>query len=505
MLGLTLLDRACPEGSLYEGLGHSENGETWSFHLDAFLEKRSGLIGIFNGVHLESIAWELTAKTMSEVTTTTTKSNTHIQVQMKPIRMEYQINDNECNTTALAVYAPIEYSAEVKGACIRITHDKTSHSLGLNGGKFHGARAISRTGTAHNVILASHDNKLSSISRIIIRVEATDWSRKVSTYECSESLPTSYNDRNHIATVFDLFQASIQKEYGATDTHISYYINQTNATIINITTPTNKQNAVFEAISSLENSRHRHTFARSSLITALPQYGQVYLYTADSKKERSKNLRQNSAAKPPFANRQSLKPHQTHHPQHQQHPQHQRQSENQTNNTALEETMTSVRKICQHVSTNLQQQNSLIHALTKSFESQQEIIQKQGHQVDLLGDKLKRLMNIVLDNFQEALEDIKELEYEEDGYSADQYPQHTSPQDVEDGGDADESKEELLQDEVVTTPKVGKYPPPKKGGMGCHQHPQNPEHLPIGQKMSRGIPHLTVASRVYQRRKVRNL
>ena len=67
-------------------------------------------------------------KTVSELTTTTTKSNTHIQVQMKPIRMEYQINDNVCNTTALTVYAQIEYLAEVKGACIRITHDKTSHS-----------------------------------------------------------------------------------------------------------------------------------------------------------------------------------------------------------------------------------------------------------------------------------------------------------------------------------------------------------------------------------------
>ena len=45
-------------------------------------------------------------------------------------------------------------------------------------------------------------------------------------------------------------QASIQKEYGATDTNISYYINQTNTTVINITTPTNKQNAVFEAVSA---------------------------------------------------------------------------------------------------------------------------------------------------------------------------------------------------------------------------------------------------------------
>ena len=45
---------------------------------------------------------------------------------------------------------------------------------------------------------------------------------------------------------------------------------------------------------------------------------------------------------------------------------------------------------------------------------------------------------------------------------AEQYPQHTSPQDVEDGGGADESKEDLLQEEVVTTQKVGKHPPSQK-------------------------------------------
>ena len=82
--------------------------------------------------------------------------------------MDYQTNNNECNTTVLAVYAPIKYSAEVKGTCIRIAHDKTSHASGLNRGKFHGARAIRRTGYTCNMILASHDNKLSSISRILI-------------------------------------------------------------------------------------------------------------------------------------------------------------------------------------------------------------------------------------------------------------------------------------------------------------------------------------------------
>ena len=122
--------------------------------------------------------------------------------------------------------------------------------------------------------------------------------------------------------------------------------------------------------------------------------------------------------------------------------------------------------MCQHLSTNLQQQNSLIQVLTKSFDSQQEIIQKQGHQIDILSDKLDRLTNIVKDNFQEALEDIEEQEYKEDVYRAEQYPQHTSPRDVEDGGDADESKEELLQEEVVTTQKVGKHPPSQKGRDG---------------------------------------
>ena len=132
---------------------------------------------------------------------------------MKPTGIDYQTNDNECSTTSLAVYAPIKYMAEVKGACIRITHDKTSHTLGLNGGMFRGARAISRTGNTRNVILASHDNKHSNISRILLRAEAPDCSRQVTTDECSEILATSYNDCNHITMVFGLFQASIQEEY----------------------------------------------------------------------------------------------------------------------------------------------------------------------------------------------------------------------------------------------------------------------------------------------------
>ena len=133
--------------------------------------------------------------------------------------------------------------------------------------------------------------------------------------------------------------------------------------------------------------------------------------------------------------------------------------------------MNSVRKICQHVSTNLQQQNSLIQDLQKILDSQQEVIQKQGHQNELLGDKLKCLADMVMDKLQEAVEDIKVLEYEEDGYSAVQYPQHTSLWDVEDGGDADESKEELLQDKVVTTQKVTKPPPLLKKGGGVPSAP----------------------------------
>ena len=125
--------------------------------------------------------------------------------------------------------------------------------------------------------------------------------------------------------------------------------------------------------------------------------------------------------------------------------------ESQTSNQPLEETMNSVNKMCQHVCTNLQQLISLIQVPQKSFDPQQEIIKKQGYQIELLGNKFDRLTNIVVDKLQEAVEDIDESEYEEDGYSADQSPQHTSPWDIEYDGKTDESKEELLQEEIVTT------------------------------------------------------
>ena len=130
--------------------------------------------------------------------------------------------------------------------------------------------------------------------------------------------------------------------------------------------------------------------------------------------------------------------------------------------------MNIVRTMCQHVSTNLQERNSLIQVLQIFFDSQQGIIKKQGHQIKLLGNKLERLMNIVVDKLQEAVKHIKESEYEEDGYGADQSPQHNSPWDIEYSGETAESKEELLQEEIVTTQEVGKHPPlPKREGWGA--------------------------------------
>ena len=98
---------------------------------------------------------------------------------MKPIRMDYKTNDNVHNLTVVAVYVPIEYSAEVKGACISIAHDKASHSLGLNGGRLYGAKALARPKRTRNVILANHDNKLSNISKLLLRVEAMDLLKQV--------------------------------------------------------------------------------------------------------------------------------------------------------------------------------------------------------------------------------------------------------------------------------------------------------------------------------------
>ena len=51
--------------------------DKWSLYPDTFLGKQAGLIGIFSRVHLESITWESTAKTVSEITTTTSNNETN--------------------------------------------------------------------------------------------------------------------------------------------------------------------------------------------------------------------------------------------------------------------------------------------------------------------------------------------------------------------------------------------------------------------------------------------
>ena len=102
------------------------------------------------------------------------------------------------------------------------------------------------------------------------------------------------------------------------------------------------------------------------LITALPHNGRVYVYTAFSRQtsfcqQTKPQTTPYSTAANPTPTTPTAKP------------------ESQTNDRALEAMMNSVRKMCQHVNTNLQQQNSLTQVLQKSFNSQQEIIQKQGH------------------------------------------------------------------------------------------------------------------------------
>ena len=105
------------------------------------------------------------------------------------------------------------------------------------------------------MILANHNNKLSITSQLFLRVEAPKWLTQVSKEVCKEILGQSYKNSNTNDTVFDLFKACIQEEHGASDTHITYYINQTNATVINITTPTNKQHTVLKALKTGTPSR----------------------------------------------------------------------------------------------------------------------------------------------------------------------------------------------------------------------------------------------------------
>ena len=116
------------------------------------------------------------------------------------------------NTTAIAVYAPIEYSAEVKGACISITHDQSYNYLGLHGGKLHDSRDIARKSKTSQIILQNHENKLANTSKIYTRVDTPDWSTSVTTDEWKAILETFCEKCNNINDIYDLFKACIQLE-----------------------------------------------------------------------------------------------------------------------------------------------------------------------------------------------------------------------------------------------------------------------------------------------------
>lgn len=85
---------------------------------------------------------------------------------IKLINLDYTDKDISCNTTVIAVYVQIEYSAKFKGACISITHDQSYNYLGLHGSKFHGSRDIAHKSKTHAVIFQNHENKLATMSKI---------------------------------------------------------------------------------------------------------------------------------------------------------------------------------------------------------------------------------------------------------------------------------------------------------------------------------------------------
>ena len=68
--------------------------DKWSFYPDTFLGKRAGPIGIFSGTHPKSISWDSTAKTVSDITKKSINSNNHLQVTIKPIKLDYKDNGN---------------------------------------------------------------------------------------------------------------------------------------------------------------------------------------------------------------------------------------------------------------------------------------------------------------------------------------------------------------------------------------------------------------------------
>ena len=231
------------------------NGK-WHIYLDKFCGKASGMIGVFTDVLPFGVNWAKTAKTIEQALVDRNACDEPLRVEVRPAHFSYNNgSEGRKSTTLVAVYAPREVMAEVRGICSQLAFaaaDKAGAALGLANSQWYPMKPLHSKATTRNVILEHHEKSTANFGSCTISAATYDLDETVSTQECKELLPTSFATVTDIKTWRDLFYAIIKHEYHADINNIQAFEYQSGREGFKITAKKTKMHTVYEALFNLE-------------------------------------------------------------------------------------------------------------------------------------------------------------------------------------------------------------------------------------------------------------
>ena len=139
-----------------------------------------------------------------------------MQMEVRPAYFGYTDNTGKKTTTLVAVYAPVDVMADVKGICSQLAYDSADKAgLGLANSQFHQMKSFHSRNSTRNVILSRHVKLISNYSTCTISAETYELDKSVSSQQCKELLPSSFANVTDIQSWHDLLYAHRQKDENA--------------------------------------------------------------------------------------------------------------------------------------------------------------------------------------------------------------------------------------------------------------------------------------------------
>ena len=119
------------------------------------------------------------------------------------------------------------------------------------------------------------------------KLELCDLEEPATKELCQSMLTHSFNDYNTNMTKLDLLTCFIMKEQQSKATNITQYLTDYGYPVLKINVASQHIHTVYEAINTLDESKHQHHFSHGSIESSSSPKCRSYLATADDRASRA--------------------------------------------------------------------------------------------------------------------------------------------------------------------------------------------------------------------------